>query len=555
MRIRNNLKSGERTYLIHVAAATLLVFLAGVFSAVTIPYFGGPDERNHYNSVVRVLDGGGWPLPYTAGIEPSVDLAWLESGRSIAGEPVMDVMPLAQDRSSVLTGVDLDREDIDNMVQHPPLYYFLTAGVVAATDLDNLRWDQAMLLMRIVAVLLVSIAVPAIAGSIRLIASSRSLGAIGAYALLSIPFFTGFAGLVSNDTLLVPTISGALYLLIRAWKSSSHTVILFIASGAIFGLALLTKGFALFAIPLVLSLSTLAAFSGGAKRKNRLILSLIPSIVAALVGGWWWVRNIVLVGSIQPSVAGNLRIPLDEPLANINIVDYFASLLLRFNSLFWSRGVRGDDGGEEIPVAVVGMAGVVLVLGLMVVVIFSRNRGATILLLSFPGIIMAILFANSYKVYETFGVADRGVQGRYVYGGILAYSMVIAGFFGILGRNLSHQLRSWLFALVIFVSAAIAWGHNWWLLLTAWPNAYSSTGSPAQAASNYFGIPSLTYLAITCAALVILVAVFVASSRLSGLKGFASDMTDMDVVGTDNEDASHQVEKTGQGCARSGTSR
>jgi hypothetical protein len=127
--------------------------------------------------------------------------------------------------------------------------------------------------------------------------------------------------------------------------------------------------------------------------------------------------------------AGNFRVLLDDPLENISLVKYFAEFLLRFNSLFWARELTEGDGGEALPALLMGIEGVALAIAVAVVAIFSRNRGTAILLLSFPAIIMTVLFVNSYKVYETFGIAQRGVQGRYVYGGIL-------------GRNLSSRLRT-----------------------------------------------------------------------------------------------------------------
>lgn len=524
--VQDEKKNVERAYLIHVAAATLLVFLAGVFAAATTPYFGGPDERNHYNSVVRVVDGGGWPLPYEAGIEPSVHRAWLESGRTLSNVPAIDPIPLATDRSNVLAEFDNDISDIDNMVQHPPLYYFLTAGAVAATGTDNLRWDQAFLLMRIFSVFLVSISVPAIAGTIRGLTRSRSLGIIGAYSLLTIPFFVGFAGLISNDTLLVPTISGALYLLVRAWRKPHQMVGLFIAAGFVFGLALLTKGFALFAIPLVFGLSLVAAFRSTPRKKHWLLLGFIPSAVAALVGGWWWIRNLILIGSIQPSVAGNLRTPLSEPLADIDVLKYFAKFWLRLNSLFWARGVRPEDGGQTLPVVLVAIAGLVLVAAVIIVVFYARNRAISLLLLSFPAIVIAVLFVNSYSVYETYGVAERGVQGRYVFGGIVAYSMVFASLWGIIGRKLALRARSVAFTAVIVGSWLIAWAHNWWLLLSSWPNRYSSDSGAIEAATAYFDLPTFAYFALTAVALVTVALALVLGSRLAPGAGLAADFSD-----------------------------
>jgi len=150
----------------------------------------------------------------------------------------------------------------------------------------------------------------------------------------------------------------------------------------------------------------------------------------------------------------------------------------------------------------------------------------TILMLSFPAVIMVILFVNSYKVYETFGVADRGVQGRYVFGAIIAYATVFAGFIGILGRRMSMRVRRAFFSAVVLGSVVIAWGNNWWLLLTAWPNAYSPDGSSQSAASYYFDVPYSAYVALTAfAALVIFGALFASSRRLSS-EDFARDLTD-----------------------------
>ncbi|CAO1652116.1 DUF2142 domain-containing protein [Salinibacterium sp. NYA9b] len=522
-------KASERVYLVHIAAATLLVFLAGVLSAITVPFFGGPDEKNHYNSVVRVVDGGGWPLPYTARVMPAVDLAWLESGRALGSAPDFDQVPLAQDRSNVLAEPDfvLSSAEIDNMVQHPPAYYFLTAGVVAMTDLDSLRWDQAILLMRIFSAFLVSLSVPAIAGTVRLITGSRSLGAVGGYALLSIPFFTGFGGLVSNDTLLVPTISGALYLLVRAWKTSAKPYGLLAGAGVLLGVALLTKGFALFAIPLFVWLSFLAAFSKKPTKTQGAVVALIAPSIAALMGGWWWIRNLILLGSVQPSVSGSLRIPLDDPLENINMFSYVGNFWLRFNSLFWARGIRPVDGGNELPAVILGCAGVAFVIAFVVVALYSRNRGITLLLFLFPAIIVATLFANSYTVYETYGVAERGVQGRYVFAGIVAYSMVFAGFVGILGRKLSLQKRNRLFVSVVAGSAAIAWANIAWLLISAWPNGYSPALPGLEAVTHYFGIPLFVYIALTGSALAILVGAYIAHSSLAKPDGFAADLTDI----------------------------
>ena len=56
---------------------------------------------------------------------------------------------------------------IDQMTQHPPLYYAVVAAALRLVGLDDTRWDIQLLAMRMVSVLLTVLAVPFIASAVR----------------------------------------------------------------------------------------------------------------------------------------------------------------------------------------------------------------------------------------------------------------------------------------------------------------------------------------------------------------------------------------------------
>ncbi|MGC0274930.1 hypothetical protein ACO0LV_18260 [Pseudactinotalea sp. Z1739] len=186
----------RRNYHRVVAAVTVLFFLTATFWSLTIPHFDGPDEEEHFNSVSRLLQGGGWPLPYEAPLLGSTGQAMREAGLPVEGE-VLTEFVAPEDRATLGAATSLDDFGRDGMVHHPPGYYVLIAAGTAALGGETLRWDRASLVMRLLSAALLAGAVPFVIGSVRWVTGSATAGVGGGMGLFTVPFFTNMGGLMA----------------------------------------------------------------------------------------------------------------------------------------------------------------------------------------------------------------------------------------------------------------------------------------------------------------------------------------------------------------------
>ena len=149
---------GERAYRWAVACLTVIAFLVSLSWSTSLPFFSGPDESRHLNSVARLIDGGGWPLPYDAPVLGSVRDAVVESGLST----VMDVdsLPVETERGPLIGDASQPDSGRDAMVQHPPGYYLVASAVIYAVGGGELRWDLALLVLRAVSAGIAALAIP-----------------------------------------------------------------------------------------------------------------------------------------------------------------------------------------------------------------------------------------------------------------------------------------------------------------------------------------------------------------------------------------------------------
>lgn len=270
--------------------------LRGAFYASSIPLWEGFDEYSHYARIEYLA---------THGHEPTRDTPLPEDVvKSFASVPVHGTSqsfdefwkrPAAERQ----TGIPVSKETIYE-AQQPPVFYWLCAGVYRMTGF--LPLGSQVLLLRIVCVLLASIAVP-----VSYLIASRVLGnphaALCATALVAaLPLFTYTATHVANDGLAIGL--GSVVVLFTLRRSVIWLAITL-------GVALLTKAYFLAFLP---AIALLICF-GPAKRAALALAG------AMLISGWWYWGNWVTTGSltgnlvlVQPSIGKMLAAASAFPL-------------------------------------------------------------------------------------------------------------------------------------------------------------------------------------------------------------------------------------------------
>ena len=164
--------------------------------------------------------------------------------------------------------------------QQPPLYYWLMAPVLAMMRGLSLA-DQVMVL-RWASALLASLTIPLVYAIGRRVFESEGL-AIACAAIVSVmPGFAIDVARVGNDGISV-ALYGALIWLGLQWIDLGRRALWI---GIVLGLGLLAKAYLLTAIPAVAALFLL--------RRGRWY-----GVAAAMLGGWWYLRNLLTHGSLS----------------------------------------------------------------------------------------------------------------------------------------------------------------------------------------------------------------------------------------------------------------
>ena len=221
---------------------------------------------------------------------------------------------------------------LNQMSQHPPLYYEMVALAIRIPGVSHLSWDVQVWIMRLVSVLLM-MPVPLLcwAAARRLLPASLPQGTLNstvdklAIAAAVIPFtlpnLIRVGSSVTNDALLISATSVLCYLLCRVVRGDFATRTAIGVSTSL-AVALLAKGFALVLPPIVLAAYLIGWFRQPHPTRSNRVMLLRPvaiSGVGGVLGGLWWLRNVVLYGAIQPSGLGkehstvDIKPPFDSP--------------------------------------------------------------------------------------------------------------------------------------------------------------------------------------------------------------------------------------------------
>ena len=401
--------SAARLPLVLVTAAFGLVL--AVWALLT-PMYQAPDELPHVDSSVRLALGGEWVPPGDALFSAAV-LATSEEQATTS----------ASDRSTFgefLAAHPGEAAKVDQMTQHPPTYYLLAAAALDAIGFEDLRWDLSVLALRLLdAVLLLPLPWLVHATVLRVTRSRRS-ALVAAVALLAVPQLAHIGASVNNDGLTVLLASVLTWATVRV-LTGAHRLRDVLLVGALLGVLLLSKGTGLPAVPFV-AVALGVAGRGVLPASRRLLHVAVALSLALLVGGWWWLRNLVLYGDVQPSGLAPVRPTIEWPAGTGPDVGLYVDTAWNgITTSFWGQFGLLEHALSPVVTDVLSVLALVLVAGWA----FRAPRGATVPLAVLPVVTVVLLVANTWRVYDRTGQV-YGVQGRYLFVAIVALLVLAA---------------------------------------------------------------------------------------------------------------------------------
>ena len=287
-------------------AALWLALLVAL--SVVVPLYTGPDEHFQFDLVIGVADDHRY-FDYDGRnmSQPVLDSAASAGARNLSRHLTADeAVPRAERRRIDEFGPDVASALPNQLPAHPPLFYALTAaGVESARAIgsaDGFSFDQLNWLVRLMNVAMVA-PLPLLAWWAARRARFHQLAATATAAVpLLVPQIAYVGSTINNDNLLV-LVGGLLFVaLLPVVVDADLTLRRAVLVGALCGAALFTKGFAL-AMPLWVAAAYGLAWRRGRAPLGRVAQRLaVSGAIAFVLGGFWWVRNVVLFASPLPAV-------------------------------------------------------------------------------------------------------------------------------------------------------------------------------------------------------------------------------------------------------------
>jgi hypothetical protein len=420
----------------------------------------GPDEFRHVGLSMGVASGAvlPWPDPgtftTTNGVSAGLLSAALADGKTLysakAAPPSRSAWPSYADR-----GGDDPGARPNQLVQHPPTFYYLMgAALHLLPDYSGRPYIDVYLFLRLLNVLLLApLTLLIYAAAKRLLGTGPAANA-AAIAVLAIPQLARMGASVENDNLLVLLLAAltVLTVFVLTGDTSKRTAL---GIGVLGALALLTKGLSLF---LPLYLAVVYAYALWRSGRRAVVPALIALAVVGFGSGWWWLRNIVVFGVIQPEgnqIVQNGLGPARTTWAATGI-QFAEHFVRRMNFRFWL------DANIWAPPPWVeyfdGILAVVLVVGLVAGLATARRWASfgplrALIVLVPAACQLGIITVGAWHSWQST-LFPAGQQGRYIYGGLLGLLIVgCSGLARLLGKR-AHLLPVALLAGGLFVTLA-----------------------------------------------------------------------------------------------------
>lgn len=418
----------------------MVVLLHGLMlltATVLYPNYRGPDEPLHVDLIAATAQGDAvpWPAPGRRYVSSGVGAAgFLGNGRI----DVRSVLPagLAPPRDRRPTyreaGGSTPGAAPNQLVQHPPAYYYLMAPVLAVVPhWQDQPFDRVVAWLRVVNALLL-LPLPLLGFALaRRVGLPSPTAVAAAAAPLAVPQLYHIGSAVNNDNLLLPLLAATSVVAASVGRGDLRRRTA-VGLGLLVGACLLTKGFGLF-LPLLVGLAYLVAATRLGVRRAVLPL-LLAQAVGFGAGGWWWVRNKIEYGVLQPD---GTKLVQPHLVAHTSFRETGLQWLGQFGELM-NRRFWLDPGASRLPAlaGIAAVAGAVLVVGGVLVTLALRSparRDALLLAVPF-GCLAGIVAWGSWDAWEKV-LRTSGMQGRYLYGALPGIAVLAVGGIGrLLGR-------------------------------------------------------------------------------------------------------------------------
>ena len=400
----------------------------------------------------------------------------------------------------------------NQMIQHPPLGYWVYAVALDIPGVDALAWDLQVWVLRLVSIcLMLPVPILCWATARRLLRAERlpprardQLALVAALIPLTMPNLVRVGASVSNDVLLISSTSALLYLTIRVMTGD---VRLKVAAGIAASLlvALMSKAPALFLPLLILAAYFLAARAVGLR---RVVAPLAVAGIGGVLGAWWWVRNLVVHGSIQPIGYGDDFVQrlfgVKGDADDGRFRDFVGAYLSKFVERIWG-GIGLADALTPGPVLVFGWFAIAAV-GVVAALGIRSSRDARLrawVLIGMVIVTVGVVAVGSFDTWQRRGVGPSAAQGRYIYHLVAGLSaIVVVGW----GRALRPRVSRKLPALVL-IGALVTNALSWLVLVRNWYGVDAGFASGARGLLRWAPTaPGVTLTAVVV--LPVLLAVF-----------------------------------------------
>ena len=500
--------------------ATALFFASCLSFLLNTPVGIGPDELYQFDRVIAASHGQVILDPEEINMSKGVraiERTYIKTQMRRGAPSWAEYLPLMRDERPSLAELggnarSFERDVSNYMTQHPPLYYgLLGAATWLIPGAEDIPADTLFLLVRAMNVLLL-LPLPLLFwyGAVQLVGRGPVASA-AAFLPLLVPGLARVSSTVNNDNLAILVGAAVVALCLKVMRGDrSVRTAAFLAGLAIAGS--LTKATVLFILPIILLAYAVQAIRARSWPPVRVLGVLI---LGALGASFWWLRNLIRFGVVQPDAwgtqfaraQGSPRAP-DVPMD----MDYYWRIIGLAPSRFF--GALGLHEPPQLPPTMVRILTIVLLVALAVALIVLRGRRPE-LLVTFL-VPAASLVMISYQAYLHFVsyMAIPGIQGRYVYPAVFGLLFPVAVTAGVI----LGPARKWAPALVaavgllvsgwaVYISAEYTWLHRGEQLQPSnWLRAFETMG-------GFFPLPG----ALTATLAVLIAGLLVAGAVLTML--------------------------------------